>query len=333
MNLLVVSKGGVERGFDKYVIEKLKLEKQSVLKVEVKNYPDSTKLVNLINSLITKNITSIYAIGGGSVLDISKVLSVFLQSESKISTNDLKNLNKQIENFNKIPLTVFPTTSGTGAEVTQFATIWDKVSNEKFSIDHPLLIPNQYYLDGELLAHLTFNNFLFPALDCISHIFESIWNINRTEESLKYSTDALNKISQELINFSSDKFININFDVMLQASNLAGKAINITRTSIAHAISYIYTLNFGVPHGLACSFTLPKIHDYIYNDFKDSKYVEIIDNFPKIINFLQTFNFKNHMDFFTKGELINLNPEDLNITRSSTFLTQLDKKLISKFNS
>ena len=84
MNLLVVSKGGVERGFDKYVIEKFKLEKQSILKVEVKNYPDSTKLVNLINSLITKNITSIYAIGGGSVLDISKVLSVFLQSESKI---------------------------------------------------------------------------------------------------------------------------------------------------------------------------------------------------------------------------------------------------------
>ena len=50
---------------------------------------------------------------------------------------------------------------------------------------------------------------------------------------------------------------------MLLASNLAGKAINITRTSIAHSISYPLTAEYGIPHGLACSFTIPKILQFV----------------------------------------------------------------------
>ena len=50
----------------------------------------------------------------------------------------------------------------------------------------------------------------------------------------------------------------MNFNDLLLASNLAGQAINTTRTSIAHAISYEYTIKLGVPHGLACSFTIQK---------------------------------------------------------------------------
>jgi len=332
LNLLIVSKGGVKRQFDKYVIEKFNLDKESILKIEVENYPDSSKLVTLINSLNSRNITSIYAIGGGSVIDISKVLSVFLQTRSKISIYNLKNFGK-LNHKNKIPLFVIPTTSGTGAEVTQFATIWDNVLNEKFSIDHPLLIPNQYHLDGNLLNHLSFKNFLFPALDCISHILESIWNKNRTKESLEFSTKALDKISNEIKNFSNEKYKYINFDEMLQASNLAGKAINITRTSIAHAISYVYTINFKVPHGLACSFTLPKIHEYVFNELQDNLYIDVINNYLNVINFLETFNFKNYLYDFTKGNMIDLNKENLNTTRSSTFLTQLNKEILLKFNS
>ena len=53
---------------------------------------------------------------------------------------------------------------------------------------------------------------------------------------------------------------------MLLASNLAGKAINITRTSIAHSISYPLTAKYKIPHGLACSFTIPKILDFVKED-------------------------------------------------------------------
>jgi len=120
---------------------------------------------------------------------------------------------------------------------------------------------------------------------------------------------------------------------MLQASNLAGKAINITRTSIAHAISYVYTINYNVPHGLACSFTLSKIHEYVFNELQDNLYIDVINNYLNVINFLENFNFKEFMNDFTKGNIIDLNKENLNTTRSSTFLTQLNKEILSKFNS
>ena len=51
-------------------------------------------------------------------------------------------------------------------------------------------------------------------------------------------------------------------DILL-ASNLAGKAINITRTSIAHSISYPLTAKYRIPHGLACSFTISKILEFV----------------------------------------------------------------------
>lgn len=48
-------------------------------------------------------------------------------------------------------------------------------------------------------------------------------------------------------------------DQMLRASLFAGLAISQTRTAIAHSISYPLTVHYGVPHGLACSFTLPEL--------------------------------------------------------------------------
>ena len=45
-----------------------------------------------------------------------------------------------------------------------------------------------------------------------------------------------------------------------------GKAINITRTSIAHSISYPLTAKYRIPHGLACSFTIPRILKFASED-------------------------------------------------------------------
>ena len=52
---------------------------------------------------------------------------------------------------------------------------------------------------------------------------------------------------------------------MLQAANLAGKAINIAKTSGAHAISYVLTSKFNIPHGQAVALTLPAWYDFNHN--------------------------------------------------------------------
>ena len=126
---------------------------------------------------------------------------------------------------------------------------------------------------SDFLETLQGQNLLYPFLDSISHAFESLWNKNRNNESVKYAIDSLNLNLTSLKAFCSKDEM-YDFEKMILASNFAGKAINITRTSIAHSISYPLTTKYGIPHGLACSFTIPRIFKYVKNDE-----IEFIDTF------------------------------------------------------
>ena len=77
----------------------------------------------------------------------------------------------------------------------------------------------------------------------------------------EYAKKSLEISTKSYISFLNDPSLKHATEMSL-ASNLAGKAINITRTSIAHSISYPLTAKYKIPHGLACSFTIPKILDF-----------------------------------------------------------------------
>ena len=137
--LFLFSKNGEVRGYKDYLIEKYDFNQNHI--VHIDSYPTMQTLEKLKTDLKDIRFDLILAIGGGSVMDTGKVLSVFLDDQL---TYDLKRI---IENPNKldkskkIELHVFPTTAGTGAEVTQFATIWDFENNKKYSLDHKFLLP------------------------------------------------------------------------------------------------------------------------------------------------------------------------------------------------
>ena len=148
-------------------------------------------------------------------------------------------------------------------------------------------MPDSVFLP-QLLYAQDRNVQLFPALDCFSHSLESLWNINKTKESTEYSKLSLeNSFLLDLDNFKNMKN-NISYSLKLSKSSFyAGKAINITRTSVAHAISYPLTLIHNVPHGLACSFTLPAIFELVEDQLsQDSELLKIakinIDNLESL---------------------------------------------------
>src|SRR5690606_38121554 len=114
-------------------------------------------------------------------------------------------------------------------------------------------------LDPELTLGLPEDVTISSGLDAISHALESAWNRNANPaslglvtKSLQLSLSALPRAVQEPENRDARAD-------MMQASTLAGIAISQTRTALAHAISYPLTARFGLPHGLACSFTLPAL--------------------------------------------------------------------------
>lgn len=332
-SLLVLSQGGKKRGYQDYIYEKFLIDRDKTTTVTVSNYPDSYKLLKLIKNFSQTSFDNIYAIGGGSVIDIAKVLSVFIPISNQ---REVKNLQKEdLKKYDKkkINLTAVPTTSGTGSEVTQFATIWDSKNLNKYSIDNRLLLPEEFLLDSKLLETLSFEQFLYPVLDCISHTLESIWNNNRNEKSLAFSKRALEILSNEIINLKQNNYKSMNFDNMLLASNLAGQAINITRTSIAHAISYEYTLKFDIPHGLACSFTIRNIHEIVKNEIKDPVYRTYSNLIEPIIDNLKSLNLA---DMVYQYQLKNKNEIDfssLNFSRLETFIGNPNPQTLNKIIS
>ena len=200
---------------------------------------------------------AIVALGGGSAIDAGKVLSVLLPRwEPFALRRALRDGGGQSWSA-RLPTVAIPTTAGTGAEITPFATVWDATRQRKHSVAGELLFPVHALLDPSLLRELPPDETLHTALDAISHALESLWNRHRTPVTEAFALQALSASVQALPRVLADPSDMAQRARLQQASLLSGLAIAHTRTALAHSVSYPLTLRHGVPHGLACSFTLP----------------------------------------------------------------------------
>lgn len=257
--LILVSTGGRERGTLEIASRALVDMETTVLPPAPAN-PSVEKLVHLYGDMNLRDFTAVVAIGGGSVIDTAKTMALARSCASAADFEErLKNesLPSDVCDFDVVAV---PTTAGTGSEVTPFATVWDTNDKRKLSISGDFLRPKFAVLDPSLLVSLKGDALLFPALDAVSHAIESLWSKNATYQSRLHAATALGLLSQSIgtcVTRSPD------FRRLSLGSLYAGLAIALSRTAIAHSISYPLTLRYGVPHGLACSFTLSAIHDHI----------------------------------------------------------------------
>ena len=254
------------------------LSEQAKLYSEIKNKPEV-----------------IVALGGGSVIDSAKVFSA-----AENGFENIKNFletKKGGEDLSSTPIIAVPSTSGTGSEVTCWATIWDKKNSRKYSLAHEKLFPEVALIDPKLMMGKSYELTLVTALDALSHALESIWNINANTISANHATFAAKSIIKILPTLLND-LTNINLRTeMASASLSAGLAFSSTKTAIAHNLSYPITLGWGVPHGIACSFTLPTILQSVVSigGFREESLKEIFgDNLTKAADnlkiYLERFN-------------------------------------------
>jgi len=204
----------------------------------------------------------IVAIGGGSCIDTAKVLAFAYARPEVASLSVLASSASEATRMTP-NITAVPTTAGTGSEVTSFATVWDRKYQRKLSVDHESLTPTHALLIPEALSSLRKRNAVAPLLDAMSHSLESLWNSSSSEFSDVHACSALRKIFE----FGPEYLLGVREPQVLRhvqlAATNAGIAIQQTRTSIAHAVSYPLTLNKGIPHGYACAFLLPAIWTYV----------------------------------------------------------------------
>ncbi|MGR2769685.1 phosphonoacetaldehyde reductase [Photobacterium ganghwense] len=206
------------------------------------------------------------ALGGGSVIDATKALAV-----AKTEPNHIRAVLTQGEKIIGTPLPVIavPTTTGTGSEVTSWATIWDTSAGRKYSLAHPHLYPEAAICDPQLTYQLPVSLTIQTGLDALSHALESLWNKHRNPLSTEYAKRAIRLILKVLPKLKCEPTDSLLREQMMTASLLAGLAFSNTKTSIAHNISYAITIETGLAHGIACSFTLPAIVRSFANDDSD----------------------------------------------------------------
>lgn len=177
------------------------------------------------------------AVGGGSVIDMGKLINhdVFL------------------------PLIAIPTTAGTGSEATHFATFYrDKI---KHSCADPRLLPAYAVVDPQLTFSLPPYVTACTGMDALAQAIESYWSTHATRESRCYARRALLLARSHLRKAVAKPTTRARI-AMSRAANLAGKAINISKTTACHAISYPFTSFFNIPHGHAVGLTLSSMVRY-----------------------------------------------------------------------
>jgi alcohol dehydrogenase len=317
--LLVTSDGFKRRGIVKNIIEHCD-DAHFIVFDKVTPNPELTDLQHWIEDLKSESITQVVALGGGSVIDTAKVMAYMLANLDVELETSLQQ--PSIAKTTSLPLIVIPTTSGTGSEVTPFATVWDSATQKKFSLTN--VTPTVAILDAHLTLSLPRQETLYPALDALSHALESLWNKNRTVQSQEHAIqsiegicEALPQVLQQHQNLAARK-------TLQQAATLAGLAISQTKTAIAHAISYPLTLKFGLPHGLACSFTIPTLIQY-YGAEKLKLEPRIADKILVLFKFLDLY--AELTKFIPKSSLEQIDVEALEPSRLENFLYKVDGKL------
>ena len=242
--LLITSQGFSKRGLSAQIQNVLAKQLAGIVD-EIAPNPQIKHLQSIKAKLC--DFDAIIALGGGSVIDSAKFLSV-----DSVFENDNFKIKSQPKK-----LFAFATTSGTSSELTHWATVWDNDAFVKHSLSDEILYPKEAFYDANLTLSLPRQTTIYTALDALSHSFESIWNNNANPISTHYALMAIEIILRDLVELSQNLHsLQLRSNLML-ASIYAGLAFSNTQTALAHALSYPLTMRFGTPHGLACSFSLP----------------------------------------------------------------------------
>ena len=217
--------------------------------------PDLKDAESGVQMFYAQKCDSIISIGGGSAIDTAKAIKALIHAKSFEEAAK----NHFAEKMG-IPHLAIPGTAGTGSEATQFAVTY--LNHRKLSLNHPDLRPDGIILDAELLETLPDYHKKSCALDALCQGIESYWCTSATEDSKVHAYLAILGVLDNLTAY-------LNGDLhaaeeMLEASYQSGKAIQITRTTAAHAMSYQLTATMGYAHGHACMITLPALWEMMY---------------------------------------------------------------------
>jgi alcohol dehydrogenase len=252
----------------------------------------------------------VIAIGGGSVLDMAKLINVLVAQHGVNPTDVIKN-SELITNKGK-PLVAIPTTSGSGSQATKFAVVY--IEKRKYSLAHEYILPDYSIVDSNLGNSAPKEVATSSAMDALSQAIESFWSLNATHKSKQYAAKAI-RLILDFVDLAINKSDKKALQQMSLAAHLSGKAINITKTTAPHAISYVLTSDFSIPHGQAVSLLLPSVV-YVSSEKHNQKHNDSLNEIFKFFNCKTVIEFCIEWESLMSSLELNSKLEDFDVTPS-----------------
>lgn len=229
-------------------IEPLSLNSSVIIKEDYGSGEPTNVMIDSIRKDVEfKKFDRIIAVGGGSVIDIAKLLAL----RSTISSVDI--FEKKIPLLRTKKLVIVPTTCGTGSEVTNISIAEIVNKGSKMGISDDALFADDAVLIPELLINLPYYFYICSSIDALIHAMESYVSPRANAYSLPYSRAAIESIIKIFIELSEGGLDSRSeyLEEMLIASNLAGLAFSNAGVGAVHAMSYPLSGKYHTPHGEA----------------------------------------------------------------------------------
>ena len=246
----------IKIGLNKSIINELSKSSSVEVFDDVESDPSKKTLIKALDRAKTFKPTGILGFGGGSSMDIAKLVSLLIGTEQNIENiwgaGNAKGP--------RLPLVLIPTTAGTGSEVTPISIITLE-GDQKKGVSSPIILPDLAVLDPELTLNLPRDITAATGIDAMVHAIEAYTSINQNNNPISKLL-AIESLKLLGTSIETAVFDGHNIEArsnMLLGSMMAGQAFANSPVSAVHALAYPIGGIFHIPHGLSNSLILPHV--------------------------------------------------------------------------
>lgn len=241
------------------LVAALSSRRPTVVFRDVRPDPTVASVDAAVRALRAGGVGVVLGVGGGSTLDVAKVAAATLHHDGGLE-RFLGPAPEAELGARPVPLLLVPTTAGTGSEVTRFG-VYTRADGRKVTLAHDALRADVALLVPALTATMPPALTAATGMDALSHALETLWNRNATSVSDDLAVRAARAVLAALPRAYASALAGGDEGraEMLEAACMAGIAFDKTGTAACHALSFIFSEEWHVPHGTACALTLERV--------------------------------------------------------------------------
>lgn len=255
--LVVTDEGLCKAGLIEPIVKQLEAAGLTVcIFADVVADPPEAVVLEAQATALAHNVDGVIGIGGGSSLDVAKLVALLLGSGETLS----QIYGVGLAQGPRLPLILVPTTAGTGSEVTPISIITTGAS-EKKGVVSPVLLPDVAILDADLTVGLPAHVTAATGIDAMVHAIEAYTSAspNNNPLSKALAKEALRLLGANIVRVTENPKDRDARSQMLLGSMLAGQAFANSPVAAVHALAYPIGSLFHVPHGVSNALVLPHV--------------------------------------------------------------------------